>query len=122
MLIDQMKKRLTDRRRQLRMETLEPRQLLTTGSISGTVFDDLNADGIRNTGEPGLSDWIVTLERTDTPSPGLTLLNPTPEENDHFGTETAFLRDDILVGCHQDDITAHNAGAVYLYDGASGDD
>ncbi len=33
-----------------------------TGSISGIVWNDLNQDGIRDAGEPGLEDWIVFLD------------------------------------------------------------
>lgn len=31
------------------------------GSISGTKFDDLNGNGIHNTGEPGLANWTISL-------------------------------------------------------------
>jgi hypothetical protein len=34
----------------------------TTGSISGTVFNDINGNGVRDTGEPGLSGWRVFLD------------------------------------------------------------
>ncbi|MCL4207257.1 MAG: PD40 domain-containing protein, partial [Pirellulaceae bacterium] len=33
------------------------------GSISGYKFEDLNGDGIRDEGEPGLSDWTIVLDR-----------------------------------------------------------
>jgi uncharacterized secreted protein with C-terminal beta-propeller domain/outer membrane protein assembly factor BamB len=36
------------------------------GSISGTVFDDLDRDGVRDVGEPGLAGWTVELEPLDT--------------------------------------------------------
>jgi uncharacterized repeat protein (TIGR01451 family) len=41
------------------LETLEDRTLLT--SISGTVFNDLNGDGLQGSGEPGLQNWVVDL-------------------------------------------------------------
>ncbi len=44
----------------LQAERLEDRQLLAT--ISGTVFNDLNADGVKNTGESGQSGWTVYLD------------------------------------------------------------
>ena len=83
MLIAQTKKRLNERRRQLHLETLEPRQLLA--SISGTVFGDLDADGVRDTGEPGLEGWTVTLEPAGETELTATILNPTPAMEDQFG-------------------------------------
>ena len=44
------------------VETLESRRLLSTGSISGTVFNDLNADTLREAGEPGLSSFKVFVD------------------------------------------------------------
>jgi hypothetical protein len=53
--------------RRLHVEPLEDRVLLSVvptggGSISGTVFEDLDRDGIRDVGEPGLAGWTVELE------------------------------------------------------------
>ena len=48
------------RHRLLQAERLEDRQLLAT--ISGTVFNDLNADGVKNTSESGQSGWTVYLD------------------------------------------------------------
>ena len=48
------------RHRLLQAERLEDRQLLAT--ISGAVFNDLNADGVKNTGESGQSGWTVYLD------------------------------------------------------------
>ncbi len=48
------------RHRLLQAEHLEDRQMLAT--ISGTVFNDLNADGVKNTGESGQSGWTVYLD------------------------------------------------------------
>ena len=31
-------------------------------SVSGAIYNDLNGNGLRNTGEPGLSGWTVDLE------------------------------------------------------------
>lgn len=38
--------------------------LVSPGSISGTVFHDLNRNGIRDAGEPGLANWKVLLTGT----------------------------------------------------------
>ncbi|MFW6108061.1 MAG: glycoside hydrolase family 113, partial [bacterium] len=46
------------------LEPLEPRVLLD-GSIAGTVFDDLDADGARDPGEPGLPGRAVYLDLDD---------------------------------------------------------
>ena len=48
------------RHRRLQAERLEDRQMLAT--ISGAVFNDLNADGSKNTGESGQSGWTVYLD------------------------------------------------------------
>ena len=46
--------------RRLHLEHLETRQLLAT--ISGQVFNDFNADGLKDAGEPGQSGWTVYLD------------------------------------------------------------
>ena len=33
----------------------------TTGTVSGTVFNDLNDDGVQDNGEGGLQNWVVQL-------------------------------------------------------------
>ncbi|MBN2132289.1 MAG: carboxypeptidase regulatory-like domain-containing protein, partial [Sedimentisphaerales bacterium] len=35
------------------------------GTIRGTKFDDLNGNGVRDAGEPGLAGWQITLEDDD---------------------------------------------------------
>ena len=119
MLVAQMKKRLQDRRRQLRLEPLEPRNLLT-GTISGTVFEDLNGDGVQNPGEPGMAGETVVLELVGISEPIVTILNPTPETDDRFGG-VAGLGNDILVAANNDNTVATKAGAVYLFDGVTGE-
>ncbi len=32
-----------------------------TGSITGTKFNDLNGNGLKDAGEPGLPNWVITL-------------------------------------------------------------
>ncbi len=44
-----------------RMELLESRRLLS-GQIQGSVFNDYNANGVRDAGEPGVQDWTVYLD------------------------------------------------------------
>lgn len=38
------------------------------GSILGLKFDDLNANGVRDSGEGGLSNWKIILEKNGTPT------------------------------------------------------
>src|SRR5262245_13368680 len=52
------------KRLRLRLEALEDRTLLS--SISGTVFNDLNGDGVLQAGEPGLPGWEVDLLQDQT--------------------------------------------------------
>ena len=58
---------LTPRRRQeslaraLRLENLEPRQLMAS-EIFGSVVLDLNQNGVRNAGEDRLAGWLVFLD------------------------------------------------------------
>src|SRR5262249_12843336 len=33
------------------------------GQVLGSVYEDLNGDGVRDPGEPGLSGWTVYLDR-----------------------------------------------------------
>ncbi|MHC4718508.1 MAG: SdrD B-like domain-containing protein [Planctomycetota bacterium] len=43
------------------IEPLEVRLLLDGGQVSGRVWDDLNANGVHDPGEPGLDGWTVEL-------------------------------------------------------------
>lgn len=44
------------------IEPLEPRRLLSTGSLAGVIFNDANGDGTHQRAEPGLSGWTVFLD------------------------------------------------------------
>ncbi len=55
-----------------------------------------------------------------TNSPRLTLANPTPATDDHFGISLATYGNYILIGCDGEDKGALDAGAAYLYDGKDG--
>ncbi|MEZ5941578.1 MAG: FG-GAP-like repeat-containing protein [Planctomycetaceae bacterium] len=50
-----------------------------------------------------------------------TLNNPTPAGGDMFGNEIAISGDSVVVGTNLDDTKAWNAGAVYVFDVATGD-
>ncbi|MCE5267854.1 MAG: SBBP repeat-containing protein, partial [Planctomycetaceae bacterium] len=47
-------------RRSLRIEPLEVRSLLSVG-VSGVVWNDANANGIRDVGEPGIAGAVIEL-------------------------------------------------------------
>ncbi len=51
--------------RGLFLEPLEERTLLAVGGINGSVFDDLDADGVWDGGEPGLEGVTVFLDSND---------------------------------------------------------
>jgi hypothetical protein len=108
--------------RPLRCEALEDRRLLTLGSISGTVFDDFNADGVQDAAEVGLSGWNVVLERTDTPEVLLTVPNPDPNEaDDDFAFSVATLGNNVIVGAPNEDVDGMtDVGRAYLIDGMTG--
>jgi hypothetical protein len=104
--------------RRLRCEALEDRRLLTTGSSSGTVFEDLDADGVQDEGELGLAGWTVVLERTE---PLITIPNPAPNAGDKFGFSVAVADSHLVIGAQLDDTDAEDAGAAYVFDSKSGD-
>lgn len=47
--------------RALRCETLETRTLLT-GTLAGGKWNDLNANGVWDNGEPGLEGWTIYVD------------------------------------------------------------
>jgi len=49
-----------------------------------------------------------------------TLENPTPATNDQFGTAVSLSGNRALVGVQNDDTSASNAGAAYLFDATTG--
>ena len=94
------------RERRLRIEPLE--------AISGTVFEDLNADGVKGVDEPGLDGWTVELERLDGGSGQEigTLSDPSDLPDSCFGISVAAIEDDILVG-------ASGTMTAYRFDGST---
>ena len=47
-------------------------------------------------------------------------LNPTPGEEDYFGSSLAISGDRLLIGAYRDNRGGKNSGAVYLFDAATG--
>ncbi|NJL10709.1 MAG: hypothetical protein HC908_12485 [Calothrix sp. SM1_7_51] len=78
----------------------ETRALISTGS------DNTNA---ANSGAAYLFD-------TTTGNLLQTFLNPTPAENDRFGSPVVLLANKALISAPLDDIKAQDSGAVYLFD------
>lgn len=54
------------------------------GSILGTVFEDLNDNGIQDSGEVGLAGWNVTINGTDTITNTLVNLTKTTGANGNY--------------------------------------
>ncbi|MCK4827817.1 hypothetical protein KA005_69455 [bacterium] len=50
-----------------------------TGSISGMKFNDLNSNGVKDPGEPGLADWKIILTKPD----GTTVETTTDSNGDY---------------------------------------
>src|SRR5437868_14718979 len=46
----------------IRFEPIEARILISGGSIRGVTWEDINADGVVQTGEPLLAGWTVYLD------------------------------------------------------------
>lgn len=81
-----------------------------TNVLVGAPFDDA---GATDAGAAYLFDGASgTLLRT--------FSNPTPAIGDWFGVSVAALGSNVLVGARQDDTGATDAGAAYLFDGATG--
>ncbi|HUT94463.1 MAG TPA: Ig-like domain-containing protein [Thermoguttaceae bacterium] len=89
-------------------------------SLGGTVFDDLDADGTFDVGEPGLADWTVELQQIDTGSDMRRLRKPVPGVDDFLGISSAAVGDNFVIGAFGDDAAGPNAGAAYLFDGIEG--
>jgi VCBS repeat-containing protein/predicted outer membrane repeat protein len=76
--------------------------------IVGARYDDTGAP---NTGAAYVFDAATgVLLRT--------LANPTPTTSDTFGASVAVSGSTVVVGAHQDDTGATDAGTVYVFDGA----
>ncbi|MBN2474882.1 MAG: lamin tail domain-containing protein [Pirellulales bacterium] len=91
---------------------------LAFGSIGGAVFDDLDANGARDAGEPPLEGWSVEVRGVGGQARLQRVLSsPSGQSNDFFGFSVAALGDDLLVGALGD----ATAGEAYLIDGATGD-
>ena len=103
--------------RRLFFEPLEERALLDgLGVIAGTVFDDLDRDGICDLGEPGLAGWTVELQPADGAT-GLvqTLLNPASGDSDLYGRCVAVADGKTVVGAPGDDTGPATPGSpTYL--------
>jgi hypothetical protein len=60
--------------------------------------------------------YVFELSSGTPTVPAQTLLNPTPEANDYFGTAVAQSADRVAIGAPYDNTGAADAGSVYLYD------
>ncbi|MHC4178454.1 MAG: hypothetical protein ACYSWU_13165, partial [Planctomycetota bacterium] len=105
--------------RRLVLEPLEERTLLDgLGALSGTVFEDLDRDGVHDVpDEPGLEGWTVELEQIGGTGQLLeSFANPDSPSGSEFGRAVAFLGDDVVVAA-----PGGVSGTVFRFDGTSGD-
>ncbi|MBN2477231.1 MAG: tandem-95 repeat protein [Pirellulales bacterium] len=110
------------RLRKLAVEPLEQRMLLDAlGLIAGTVFNDLDRDGIGDPSEPGLPGLGMELRPVGHAAEVLrTFNNPAPGQSDQFGRSLAAVGDNVLIGAYLDDTLGEDTGAAYLLDGTTG--
>jgi serine/threonine protein kinase len=99
--------------RHLLHEPLEDRRLLATGSISGTVFEDLDADGAQDVGEAGMAGKTIVLGRR---APLLTVTDPTPQVSEKFGFVIAATETSLVVSNQFDDAAGDHTGSVFVFD------
>ncbi len=69
----------------------------------------------------GVDAGAVYLFDGNTGQPLRVFRNPTPAFEDEFGNEIAATGNTVIVGAHQDDLGAMNAGVVHLFDLNTGD-
>ncbi len=84
-----------------------------TRVVVGAPFDDTEAI---DTG----SVYVYDLGSGTPTVPVAALHNPSPANDDNFGTSVAISGTRVVVGAYGDDAVASNAGSAYLYDLASG--
>ena len=79
------------------MEHLEHRELLSvTGSVSGSVYYDLNQNGDREAAEVGVADWTVEIQKIGDQELGElldTIQNPSLQRDARFATSVAVYED-----------------------------
>jgi len=54
----------------------------STGYIYGTKYNDLNGNGIRDAGEPGLVGWLISLRGTSDADPSIPVVGTTTTDTD----------------------------------------
>ncbi|NQU26585.1 MAG: tandem-95 repeat protein [Candidatus Nealsonbacteria bacterium] len=91
-----------------------------TGVISGTVYEDLDLSGSRDPGETGLAGWEVELQRLGGDGQLRQTFRDPGQGGNEFGRIVATLDDKVLVSSYRDDTHGSNAGAVHLFDPATG--
>ena len=82
-------------RRSLRMESLEHRELLSvSGSISGSVYYDLDQNGSQDAAEVQIPEWTVEIQKIGDQELGElldTIQNPSLQHGRRFATSVAAL-------------------------------
>jgi hypothetical protein len=88
----------------------------TAVAISGTRVVVGTASIVNGTG-PGDAGraYVYDLAGTTPTVPIATLLNPSPADNEYFGTAVAISGARVVVGAYMDDTGATDAGSAYIY-------
>jgi len=87
------------------------------GQFGGTLFEDLDADGVRDPEDQPLDNWAVELQQLDMSGQLLaSIRRPEPAAYDNFGRSVAALGDNVLVGTYGNQATH----AADLFDAATG--
>ncbi|NQT11614.1 MAG: tandem-95 repeat protein, partial [Planctomycetes bacterium] len=88
--------------------------------IAGSVWSDQNRNLLRDPGESSLEGWTVELH-AGAGNYLRTFQKPAPAEDDRFGSSIATLNGNVIVGAQGDSTGAPRAGAVYMFDGSTGE-
>jgi len=83
-----------------------------TRAVVGAARDDI---GTTDSG----AAYVYDLAGGTPGAPLLTLTNPSPAALDNFATSVAISGTRVVIGAHQDDTSAEDAGVAYVYDLAS---
>ncbi len=86
-----------------------------------TAFGEDVLIGTPNDDTGALNAGAVYMYDASTGSLLRTFVNPTPEENEFFGSSIVAFGNNILIGAWNADDAGTDSGAVYLFDGTTGD-
>jgi uncharacterized delta-60 repeat protein len=100
-----------------------PQSLTSFGSAVAAVGNDIIIGAPGEEEGPGAavdSGAVYVFDADDGDTPRYRLANPAPAANDHFGFAVASSGEFVVVGAPHDDARGTDAGAVYVFDRATG--